>query len=88
MSFALTLLHFILFIPDPNCPELFTLLAFLFMQEYREKNMDKKKANKYTNGSHGYISVFVVWFYFPLQNKYSPKTSKKIPELVKFLQSI
>ena len=89
MSFALTLLHFILFIPDPNCPELFTLLAFLFLQEYRVKKMDKKKAkkptdrnsfhgtNKYTNGSHGYISVFVVLFYFPLQNKYAPKSSKK-----------
>ena len=86
MSFALILLHYILFIPNLNCPELFTLLAFLFMQEYREKNMDKKMAkkptdqnsfhgtNKYTNGSHGYISVFFVLFYFPLQNKYSPKT--------------
>ena len=51
-------------------------------------NMDKKMAkkptdqnsfhgtNEYTNGSHGYISVFFVLFYFPLQNKYSPQTSK------------
>ena len=89
-----------MFIPDPNCPELFTLLAFLFMQEYREKKMDNKKAkkptdqnsfhgtNKYTNGSHGYISVFVVLFYFPLQNKYSFKTSKIILEFVTYLQSI
>ena len=46
MSFALILIHFILFIPDSNCPELFTLLAFLFMQEYRDK---KKKAKKPTD---------------------------------------
>ena len=58
------------------------------MQEYREKKMDKKKAkkptyqnsfhgtNNYTNGSHIYINVFVVLFYFPLQNRYSPKNSK------------
>ena len=70
------------------------------MQEYSEKKMDKKKAkkptgqnsfhgtNKYTNGSHGYISVFVVFFHFPLQNTYSPKTSKIILEFVKYLQSI
>ena len=50
--------------------------------------MDTKKAkkptkqnsfhgtNKYTNGSHGYIGVFVVLFYFPPQNRYSPKPSK------------
>ena len=43
------------------------------MQEYREKKMDEKKAkkqtdqycfqptNKYTNGSHGYLSVFFVF---------------------------
>ena len=70
--------YLILFIPRPICLESFTLLAFLFMQEYREKKMDKKKAkktidqnyfhgtNKYTNGSHRYLSVF-----FPPQ-KYDP----------------
>ena len=47
------------------------------MQEYREKNMDKKKAkkpidqnyfhgtNKYTNGCNVYLSVFFVLIYFP-----------------------
>ena len=52
-------------------------MAFLFMQEYREKKMDKKKAkkpmdqnyfhgtHKYTNGSHGYLSVFFVFVLFP-----------------------
>ena len=70
------------------------------MQEYREKRMDKKKAkkpndqnsfhdtNKYTNGSHGYTSVIVILFYFPLKNKYSPKTLKIILEIFKYLQSI
>jgi len=49
------------------------------MQEYREKKMDKKKAkkpidqnyfhgtNKYTNGSHGYLSVFFVFVLFPAE---------------------
>ena len=57
--------------------------------------MDKKKAkkptdqnsfhgtNKYTNGSHGYISVFFVMFYFLLQNKYTPETSKNISRICK-----
>ena len=65
-----------MFIPFCICTELFTLLVFLFMQEYREKKMDKKKAkkptdqnsfngtNKYIKDSHGYISVFIVLFYF------------------------
>ena len=38
VSFTLVLLN--LFIPQPICPESFTLLAFLFMQEYREKKMN------------------------------------------------
>ena len=49
------------------------------MQEYGEKEMDKKKAkkppdqncfhgsNKYTNGSHGYPSAFVVCVLFPAE---------------------
>ena len=49
------------------------------MQEYREKKMDKKKAkkpidqnffhgtNKYTIGSHGYLSVFFVFVLFPAE---------------------
>ena len=49
------------------------------MQEYREKRMDKKKANKpidqnyfhgtnkNTNGSHGYLSVFSVFVLFPAE---------------------
>ena len=57
--------------------------------------MNKKKAkkpsdqnslqgtNKYTNGSHGYTSVFVVLFYFPLQNRYSPETSKNNSRICK-----
>ena len=75
MSFTLILLNLV--IPQPICPESFTLLAFLFMHEYREKKMDKKKAkkpidqnyfhgnNKYTNASHGYLSVFFVFVLFP-----------------------
>jgi hypothetical protein len=42
------------------------------MQEYREKKMDEKEAkncfhgtNRYTNGSHGYLSVFFVFVLFP-----------------------
>ena len=49
------------------------------MQEYREKKMDMKKAkkpidqnnfhdtNKYTNGSHAYLSVFFVFVLFPAE---------------------
>jgi len=49
------------------------------MQEYREKKMDKKKAkkptdqncfhgtNKYTNGSHGYLSVCFMFVLFPAE---------------------
>ena len=49
------------------------------MQEYKEKKMDKKKAkkptdqncvhgtNKYTNGSHGYLSVFFLFVLFPAE---------------------
>jgi hypothetical protein len=68
-----------LFIPQPICPESFTLLAFLFMQEYRKKKMDKKKAkkpidqnyfhgtNRYTNSRHGYLNVFFVFVLFPTE---------------------
>ena len=76
----LHLFYLVLFIPQPICPESFPPpLAFLFMQEYREKKMDKKKAkkqidqnyfhgtNKYTNGSHGYLSVFFVFVLFPAE---------------------
>ena len=71
VSFTLVLLNFV------HTSESFTLLAFLFMQEYREKKMDKKKAKKpidqnyfhgtikYINVSHGYLSVFLYLFYFP-----------------------
>ena len=38
--------YLILFIPQPICPKSFTLLAVLFLQEYREKKMYKKKAKK------------------------------------------
>ena len=60
--------YLIFFIPQSICPESITLLAFLFMQEYSKKKMDKMKAkkpidqnyfhgtNKYTNDSHGYLS--------------------------------
>ena len=49
------------------------------MQEYKEKKMDKKKSkkptdqncfhgtNKYTNASHGYLSVFFVFVLFPAE---------------------
>ena len=71
VSFTFNLPYFIFFIPQPICPESYTLLAFWFMQEYGEKEMDKKMvkkptdqncfhgSNKYTNGSHGYPSEFL-----------------------------
>ena len=71
--------YFTFFIPQSICPKSFILLAFLFMQKYREKTMDKKKAKKptdpicfhgtikYTNGSHGYLSVFFVFVLFPAE---------------------
>ena len=42
MSFTLNLPCLIFFIPQPICPEPYTLLAFWFMQEYGEKEMDKR----------------------------------------------
>ena len=63
------LIVFILFILS-SCPESVTLLAFLFMQEYREKKMDKKKANKpiyqnYFHGTNKYTNgVFFVFVLF------------------------
>ena len=54
-------------------------MAFLFMQEYREQKMEKKKAkkptdqncfhgtNKYTNGIHGYLSVCFMFVLFPAE---------------------
>ena len=90
-------LDLILFIPEPICPESFTLLAFLFMQEYMERKMDKKKAkkptdqncfhgtNKYTNCSHEYLSVFLVFVLFPAEMW---PTWKKILEKMKAYQDV
>ena len=67
------------FIHQPICPKSFTLLAFVFTQEYREKKINKKKAkkpsdqngfhgtNKYTNGSHGYLRVSFMFVLFPAE---------------------
>ena len=63
------------------------------MQEYREKKMDKKMAkkpidqnyfhetNKYTNGSHGYLSLVFVFVLFPAEmwpKQENQKTGQKV----------
>ena len=79
VSFTLNLPYLIFFIPQPICPESYTLLAFWFMQEYGEKEMDNKMVkkptdqsgfngfNKYTNGSHGYPNAIIVCVLFPTE---------------------